>query len=109
MFGTKQEKIEKAVAKKHGADVAKFLEDKDIEVVKAAMAGLGQIKEDDSFNALVPFLSSPNGELRAAAAVALGELGNDHAKAFVLHAIAIEKDAAVKEAMEKAVRKLKEY
>ena len=109
MFGTKQEKIDKAVEKKRIPELIKFTHDKDAAIVKAAVAALGKIKEDDSFNALVPFLSNADPALRAAAAEALGQLGNDHAKAFVLHAISIEKDAEAKASMEKSVQMLKNY
>ena len=109
MFGSKQEKIEKAVAKKRIPELIKFTQDKDMAIVKAAIEGLGKIKEDDSFNALIPFLSNADAQLRAATAEALGQLGNDHAKAFVLHAISIEKDATAKASMEKSVQMLKNY
>ena len=109
MFGSKQDKIQKAVEKKKVASVVKFLEDKDRDVVLAALKGLGSITGDDSFNALVPFLSSTDADFRAAAAASLGEIGNAHAKAFLLHAITIEKDEKVKKAMEQANGKLKEH
>ena len=109
MFGNKQDKIAKAIEKRKIGELIKFTQDKDIEVAAAALTGLGKIVDDDSFNALVPFLSSPEATLRQAAACAMGEEGNGHGKAFLLHAISIEKDPSVKAAMEKACGQLKDY
>ncbi len=109
MFGSKQDKIEKAVEKKKIGELIKFTQDKDPSIILAAIAGLGKIKEDDAFNALVPFLSSTVTEQRAAAATALGELGNGHAKAFLLHAAQVEKDPAAKKTIETASGKLRDY
>ena len=109
MFGSKLDKVAKATEKKHVNELIKFTQDKDASVVAAALAGLGKIADDDAFNALIPFLSNADATYRAAAASALGEQGNAHGKAFLLHAAAIEKEASVKEAMEQASMKLKNY
>lgn len=109
MFGSKQDKIQKAIEKKKTDALIKFLGDKDKSIVLAAIQGLGTIKEDDSFNAVIPYLSSDDAQLRQAAAEALGEMGNAHAKAFLLHAASIEKDAKARAAMEHANGKLKEH
>lgn len=109
MFGDKLKTIEKAAASKNIGKLVKLTMDKDVSIAKAALLGLGQVKEDDSFNAIVPFLSSTNNDLRSAAATAMGDLGNNHGKAFLINALGKEQDAAVKEAIEAACRKLKEY
>ncbi|MDD3411051.1 MAG: HEAT repeat domain-containing protein [Eubacteriales bacterium] len=109
MFGSKEDKINKAIEKKQPANLIKFSQDKDKSIVLAAIKGLGQVKDDDCFNALVPFLSNPDSELRGAAAAALGEQGNAHGKAFLLHAFTAEKDEKVKKLMEQASGKLGDY
>lgn len=109
MFGSKQDKIQKAIEKKRIPDLIKFSQDKEKDIVLAAIAGLGKIVDDDSFNALVPFLNNPDAALRSAAATSLGEIGNEHAKAFLLHASTIEKDEAAKKAMELAASKLRAH
>ncbi|MDD3336670.1 MAG: HEAT repeat domain-containing protein [Eubacteriales bacterium] len=109
MFGSKESKIEKAIAKNQPEAIIKLLNDKDKATVLSAIKGLGSIKLDDSFNALVPLLNSPDKDYRAAAAESLGNIGNEHAKAFMLHATSIEKEEDVKKVMENACSKLKEH
>lgn len=109
MFGSKLEKIEKAAAKGKVAELIKFTNDKDSSVALGAIAALGKVKEDDSFNALVTLLSSTDAAYRKAAATSIGDIGNGHGKAFLLHAAQIEKDPEVKKAMENACGKLRDY
>ena len=50
----------------------------------AAIAGMGKIGKDDSFNTIVPDLpTDENPKVRAAAAEALGEMDNEHASAHL--------------------------
>ena len=51
---SKLEKVEKAIEKGKEAALIKLAHDKDEEVKLAAIAGMGKIGKDDSFNAIVP-------------------------------------------------------
>ena len=64
------------------------------------------MKGDDSYNTLITLLRSPAADVRAAAATALGNLGDQKARAHIDHMIKEEKDAVVQETMKKALSKL---
>ena len=51
---SKLEKVEKAIEKGKEAALIKLAQDKDEEVRLAAIAGMGKIGKDDSFNFIVP-------------------------------------------------------
>jgi HEAT repeat protein len=108
MFGNKMEKLEKLVAKKHVGAVIALTKEKDEELRVAAIKALGSFAQnDDAFNALIPLLSDHDGKNRAAAAESLGNMHNDHAKAFISHALSIESDPEVKKEMAESMAKLK--
>lgn len=106
MFGNKEQKIEKMVAKKNAAGLIKLVNDKDHVIALKAVEALGQVKGDDSYNTLITLLRSPAADVRAAAATALGTLGDQKARAHIDHMIKDEKDVVVQEAMKKALGKL---
>ena len=106
LFGSKSDKIAKAIEKKNAAGIIKYLNDKDAGVVMQAVAALGKVQGDDSYNTLVSLLRSPKAEIRAAAVTALTELGDPKAQALVSHMETTEKDAVVLEAVKKALSKL---
>ncbi|MCI5771266.1 MAG: HEAT repeat domain-containing protein [Clostridiales bacterium] len=106
LFGSKSDKIAKAIEKKNAAGIIKYLNDKDAGVVMQAVAALGKVQGDDSYNTLVSLLRSPKAEIRAAAVTALTELGDPKAQAHVSHMETTEKDAVVLEAVKKALSKL---
>lgn len=106
MFGNKLEKVASAIEKGKEGALLKLVGDKDKSVQLAAIAGLGKIGKDDGFNLMVPLLTSEDADLRAAAALALGEMKNDHASAHLRYHLEKETDAKVKEAMKEAITKL---
>ena len=107
---SKLEKVEKAIEKGKEAALIKLAYDKDEEVRLAAIAGMGKIGKDDSFNAIVPdMLTSDDAKIRAAAAEALGVMNNEHASAHLRYYLEREKDATVVAAMNKAISSLRNY
>ena len=102
---SKLEKVEKAVEKGKEAALIKLAHDKDEEVKLAAIAGMGKVGRDDSFNAIVPdMLTDDDPKVRAA--LALGEMNNEHASAHLRYYLEREKDATVIEAIKKAISSL---
>ena len=90
-----------------GLTIIKLAHDKDEEIRLAAIAGMGKIGKDDSFNAIVPdMLTSDDAKIRAAAAEALGVMNNEHASAHLRYYLEREKDATVIAAMKKAISSL---
>ena len=106
MFGSKIGKIGKMIEKNDAEKLEKLLKDKDMEVVLAAIDGLGQCSGDTAFNALVPLILSPDAQVRAHAVKALGVMGLPKARTFLLHQKEEEKDPAVLAAMEEALKKI---
>ena len=104
---SKLEKVEKAIEKGKEAALIKLAYDKDEEVRLAAIAGMGKIGKDDSFNAIVPdMLTSDDAKIRAAAAEALGVMNNEHDSAHLRYYLEREKDPTVVAAMKKAISSL---
>ena len=103
MFGNKEQKIEKLVEKKNAAGLIRFINDKDSVI---ALKAVGQVKGDDSYNTLISLLRSPRADMRAAAATALGALGDQKARAHIDHLSKTEQDSVVLEAMKQALSKL---
>ena len=106
MFGNKEQKLEKLVEKKNAAGIIKLVESKDSVVAMKAIESLGKVPGDDSYNTLITLLRSPQANVRAAAATALGVLGDQKARAHIDHLLTTEKDSVVAEAMKKALSKL---
>ncbi len=103
MFGGKMEKVAKAVEKGKEAGLLKLAHDKDKTVRLSAIAGMGKIGKDDSFNLLIPMLSEEDPDVRAAAAAALGTMGNEHANAHLRYRLEREKDPNVLSAIKTAI------
>ena len=90
---SKLEKVEKAIEKGKEAALIKLAQDKDEEVRLAAIAGMGKIGKDDSFNFIVPdMLTNDDPKVRATAAEALGNMDNEHASAHLRYYLEREKD-----------------
>ncbi|MBE5783929.1 MAG: hypothetical protein E7329_11505 [Clostridiales bacterium] len=106
MFGNKEQKLEKMVAKKNATGIIKLVNDKDASIALKAVESLGKVPGDDSYNTLITLLRAPKADVRAAAVTALATLGDPKAKAHIDHLMATEKDAVVVAAMKKAVSKL---
>ena len=106
MFGNKIGKIGKLIEKNNAEKLEALLKDKDMEVVLAAIDGLGKCTGDTAFNALVPLILSPDAQVRVHAVKALGEMGLPKARTFLLHQKDAEKDPAVNAAIEEALKKI---
>jgi len=106
LFGSKESKIEKCIAKKNAGPVIKMVYDKDDKVAMQAIAALGKIGGDDGYNVLIALIREKNAKVRAAAVTALGELGESKAKAHISHMEKTEKDAAVLAAIHEAIGRL---
>ena len=104
----KLEKVEKLVAKKNEKGLIKLTSDKDKSVCLAAIAGMGKVGKDDSFNLLISMLPDSDAEIREAASTALGVMGNGHANAHLRYHLSKEQDPKVQEAMKKAISLLRE-
>jgi HEAT repeat protein len=101
------EKIKKLTEKRKTEKVEQFLHDKDIEVVKAAIAGLGIIQDEKSFNLLSKLIDNENPEIRKAAIIAFANTGTGQARSFLQLLLSKETDASVKEVASKALREFK--
>ena len=78
LFGSKESKIEKCIAKKNAGPVIKMVYDKDDKVAMQAIEALGKIGGDDGYNVLIALIRDKNAKVRAAAVTALGELGESY-------------------------------
>lgn len=103
----KIESIAKNVEKKKEAPILKLIGVKDKSVQLAAIEALGKVGKDDSFNALIVRLTDDDADIRAATAKALGEMGNDHARAHLQHALSQESNAKVETALKHAIEQLR--
>lgn len=109
MFGNKMSKVEKAVQKNKPEKLVELLSTKDDNVRLAAIDGLGKLKANEGSNPLINLLHDPSAEVRKHSALALGSIGEVHAKAHIAHALSVEKDAAAKAALQQALGQLKDY
>lgn len=96
-------KIEKLVEKGHSDKIAKYLGNKDVEVYKAAVEGLGKLQDETSVNLLSKLIDDPNPEIRKVAIVAFAKGGTQYAKTFLQHMLTKEKDTGVLEVLKQAV------
>lgn len=104
---SKLEKIQKDIEKGKEAPLIKLAQDKEKEVRLAAIAGMGKVGKDDSFNAIVPaMLIDEDPDIRAAAALALGVMKNSHASAHLRYYLEREKDEKVIAAIKTAISNL---
>ena len=109
MFGNKTAKINKAIDKGKVDVLIGLVHDKDESVRVAAIDGLGKVKSADGVNSLVNLLHDTSAEVRRHAALALGAIGEAHAKAHINFACEKETDPAAKAAMQQAMNMLKNY
>ncbi len=100
---SKLDKVQKYVDKSKEAGLIKLANDKDKEVRLAAIAGMGKIGKDDSFNVLISMMADPDPDIRAADAAALGAMKNEHADAHLRHRLELESDARVTQAIKDAL------
>ena len=109
MFGNKMHKVEKAIEKNKGDVLVGLLTDKDEAVRLAAIDVLGKTRSNEGTNSLINLLHDPSAEVRKHAALALGAIGEAHAKAHINFACEKETDPAAKAAMQQAMNMLKNY
>ena len=109
IFGNKASKIAKCAQKGNGNPVVKLIKDPDMTVRLAAIDCMGATRCHAASNDLINMLQDPNADVRAHVAGALAGIGDVHAKAHIANAASVEKDAKVKEAMVKAMAKLKDF
>jgi len=103
MFGSKLSKIPKMAEKNQAEKLTALLNDKDENVVYAAIEALGSCTGDVAFNSLVPLVRNENAQVRIKAATALGKMGLPKARTFLLHQRDEEKDQAVMNAINDAL------
>lgn len=107
MFGNSLSKVEKLIEKKKDAELAKLAESKDEEVCLAAIAGLGKVRGEASFNMLVTLLRSPEPKVRIAVANAMAEYADTKLRAHIEHLLKSEADPQVIAALHNALGKIK--
>ena len=101
------EKIQKLLAKGKTEKIEKYLSDKNIVVVKAAIAALGESKDEASTNLLSKLIDHQDPEIRKEAIVAFGKGKSGYARTFIQHLVATEKDEQVKEVAMKVLNEFK--
>lgn len=101
------EKIQKLVEKGKSEKIEKYLKDKDKDVVKAAITGLGQIQDETAVNLLSKLIEDQDPDIRKTAVVAFSQSGSEYSKTFIQHLAAVEKDDSVKEVIMQTLQKYK--
>ena len=71
---SKTDKIEKLVKRAKSEKIIAFMNDKDPEVRKAAIAALGKLSDDKAVNTLIDLLRSSDPDTRIDAVKALGDM-----------------------------------
>lgn len=107
MFGNGITKVEKLIEKKNDTELAKLVESKDEKVRLAAIMGLGKVRGEASYNALVALLRNTEAVIRAAAVKAIAEYGDSKLRAHLEHLIKSETDSGVIAALHAALIKVK--
>ncbi len=108
MFGNSLSKVQKLVEKKKDGELAKLAGSKDEVVRMAAIAGLGKVRGEAGFNALVALLRDPDAKVRAAVAGAMGEYGDPKLRAHIEHLLKSEPDETVKAALVGALGQMRD-
>lgn len=108
MFGSSLSKVQRLVEKKKDGELVKLAGGKDIETRLAAIAGLGKVRGEAGFNALVALLRDPEPRIRAAVASAMGEFGDSKLRAHIEHLLKSEADAKVAAALRDALSRIKD-
>ncbi|MBR6786495.1 MAG: HEAT repeat domain-containing protein [Clostridia bacterium] len=109
ILGDKMKQVERATEKRKSSKLIELAQCKKADVQLAAIRGLGKAGGEDAVNFLVTQLRNISPEFRAAAATALGEIGDPHAKAHIHGALKFEKDTATVQAMHAALAKIADY
>ena len=99
-------KIQKLQEKGKSDKIIKYLSSSDDTVVVAALEALSRIKDEDSVNHMI---DNPDPKIRVEAAKALGSIGTEYAKTYLLHRLNEEQDETVKTAIKEALHTLAEH
>ena len=82
-------KIQKLQEKGKSDKIIKYLSSSDDTVVVAALEALSRIKDEDSVNSIAHMIDNPDTKIRIEAAKALGSIGTEYAKTYLLHRLLI--------------------
>lgn len=96
-------KIQKLQEKGKSDKIIKYLSSSDDTVVVAALEALSRIKDEDSVNSIAHMIDNPDTKIRIEAAKALGSIGTEYAKTYLLHRLNAEQDETVKAAIKEAL------
>lgn len=99
-------KIQKLQEKGKSDKIIKYLSSSDDTVVVAALEALSRIKDEDSVNSIAHMIDNPDTKIRVEAAKALGSIGTEYAKTYLLHRLNAEQDETVKTAIKEALHTL---
>ena len=99
-------KIQKLQEKGKSDKIIKYLSST---VVVAALEALSRIKDEDSVNSIAHMIDNPDTKIRIEAAKALGSIGTEYAKTYLLHRLNAEQDETVKTAIKEALHTLAEH
>ena len=100
-------KIQKLQEKGKSDKIIKYLSSSDDTVVVAALEALSRIKDEDSVNSIAHMIDNPDTKIEAAKA--LGSIGTEYAKTYLLHRLNAEQDETVKTAIKEALHTLAEH
>ena len=89
--------------------IIKYLSSSDDTVVVAALEALSRIKDEDSVNSIAHMIDNPDTKIRIEAAKALGSIGTEYAKTYLLHRLNAEQEETVKAAIKEALHTLAEH
>lgn len=106
MSEARLEKITQLGAKKKTKKLLGYVGSKDAQERAAAAVAMGQIDEDDTFNALVSMLRDPDTNVRIAAINGLKAMNRKPAAEHIRHTMAASDDAALKKAGTEALASL---
>ena len=102
-------KIQKLQEKGKSDKIIKYLSSSDDTVMVAALEALSRIKDEDSVNSIAHMIDNPDTKIRVEAAKALGSIGTEYAKTYLLHRLNEEQDETVKTAIKEALHTLAEH
>ena len=95
-------KIQKLQEKGKSDKIIKYLS-------SSALEALSRIKDEDSVNSIAHMIDNPDTKIRIEAAKALGSIGTEYAKTYLLHRLNAEQDETVKTAIKEALHTLAEH
>ena len=102
----KLKEIARAIKKKNVNLLASHAQSADVSLRTAAIDGLAAVGGNAVFQPLIGQLSCSNSDIRIAAAMALGKLGDQRGRSFLLHYMESDPDSRVRDAMKKALAQL---